>query len=248
MTNKDKCVVAKAMNNGIGGFQSLSLIDYPEKIVSVVFFSGCNFRCPFCHNKELVIKKEKTHFLNTYEVLDELKERSKIIGGVCISGGEPTLCPWLMDFIKCIKEMDLKVKLDTNGTMPDVIKKLIDKKLLDYIAMDIKAPKEKYAILCGIEKPPMDKIEKSIRIIKGSGVDYEFRTTVIPKYHTKEDMIKIAEWLNGTKKFCIQQFRGINTLDPALENEKSFSISDLNEMKKNIKSFFKSCEIKGIDF
>ncbi|MCK5039573.1 MAG: anaerobic ribonucleoside-triphosphate reductase activating protein [Candidatus Aenigmarchaeota archaeon] len=248
MINEDKCVVAKEMSKGIKGFQSISLIDYPEKIVSVVFFSGCNFRCPFCHNKELVIKDDKTLYLNTREVLSEIKERSKIIGGVCITGGEPTLCPWLVDFIKHIKEMNLKVKLDTNGTMPDVVKELIDEKLIDYIAMDIKAPKEKYALLCGIEKPPMDKIEKSIHIIKGSGVDYEFRTTVIPKYHTKEDITKIAEWLDGAKKFCIQQFRGINTLDPALEHGKSFSIGDLKEMKKNIKSFFKSCEIKGIDF
>lgn len=234
------------MKKGIKGFQSVSSIEYPDTIASIVFFSGCNFRCPFCHNKELVFEDEKRDYFDTYEILDKIKERKKIIDGISITGGEPTLCPWIGEFIKCIKQMDLKVKLDTNGTMPKVLEKLLDEKLLDYIAMDIKAPKEKYNILSGIKKPNMNDIEKSITIIKESGIDYEFRTTVIPKYHTMKDMINIAKWIEGANKYFIQQFRGINTLDSELEKEKSYSIKELKDMQKKIEPYFGICQIKGI--
>ena len=243
---KSQYMIIKEMKNGIKGFQSVSLIDYPDNISSIVFFSGCNFRCPFCHNKDLVAENKKIPYMDTNYVLKEIDERKKIIDGVCITGGEATICPWLADFIREIKKKGLKVKLDTNGTMPDVVKALIEEKLVDYIAMDIKAPKKKYSTLSGIKNPPMNKIEESIHLIKSSGIDYEFRTTVIPKYLSKEDMVSIAKWLDGAKRYSIQQFRPINTLDETLEKEKSYSISELEEMKKEVESYFDICEIKGI--
>ena len=244
MNSKDK--LAKKMKNGIKGFQSVSLIDYPGNIVSVVFFSGCNFRCPFCHNKDLVFKNNKIPYMDACDILNNIEKRKKIIDGICITGGEPTLCAWLTEFIKAIKKKNLKVKLDTNGTMPDTIKKLIAEKLIDYIAMDIKAPKEKYNILSGVENSNIKKIEKSIYLIKKSNTEYEFRTTVVPKYLSKEDILSIAKWINRGKKYVIQQFRPINTLNELLEKEKAYSVTELKEIKKEIENYFECCEIRGI--
>ena len=172
----------------IGGLQKVTLIDYPGKIACTVFCLGCNFRCGFCYNKELVLpEKTKSQIkIPEKEFFNFLKGRKNLLQGVTVSGGEPTIYEDLPDFIKKIKKLDYFVKLDTNGSNPEMLKDLIEKKLIDYVAMDIKAPliNTKYTQITGI-KGILNKVKKSIKIIKNSGLDYEFRTTIVPTFHTK---------------------------------------------------------------
>ena len=228
--------------NCIKGFQSISLIDYPDKICSVVFFSGCNFLCGFCHNKDLVIENKNIPCIEIDYVLKRIKKQSNFIDGVCITGGEPTLYNNLIKFVGKIKSMNLKIKLDTNGTMPNVLEKLIDKKLIDYVAMDIKNTKEKYANTVGIKNPDLSAIQKSINIIKNKKIDYEFRTTIIPLFHKPEDILNIAKWIGYAKKYRIQQFRPINTIDKKLEKQKPYSVEELDKIKNTIQNYFDDCK------
>src|SRR5690554_5488754 len=165
------------------GFQKTSLIDYPGKIVSIIFTQGCNFKCPYCHNSDLIFFQSvnNEYFPHDY-IFSFLKKRKGLIDGVSITGGEPTLQPDLYNFIVKIKDINLNIKLDTNGSNPELIKSLIDDKLIDYIAMDIKGPLDKYECIID-NKINTDKIIKSISLIKNSKVDYEFRTTVVPGIH-----------------------------------------------------------------
>ena len=174
----------------IGGFQKLSLIDFPEKISCIVFTVGCNFRCPFCYNLELVLpsKIPSQPTISEKEIFDFLKKRKGKIDGVVITGGEPTLHPDLEEFVKKIKELGFLVKLDTNGYNPDVIYRLVKKNLLDYVAMDIKAPKEKYEFFSGI-KLDLERIQASVDFLKKNYIDYEFRTTLAPGL-TKKDILE----------------------------------------------------------
>jgi len=201
----------------IAGFQKLTLIDYPGHLATTVFTVGCSFRCPFCHNPELVDRgswnveqssKEKEFF-------KFLKTRLGKLDGVCITGGEPTIQPDIIEFIKKIKEMGYAVKLDTNGTRPDVVRKVIQEKLVDFIAMDIKNHLEKYDETTG-SKTDQGRIRLSVELIKNSGINYEFRTTVVPGLHVEKDFIKIAEWLKGAKSYWLQRYRQSKILDPTL--------------------------------
>lgn len=188
----------------IKGFQKSSFIDYPDKIAGVVFTGGCNFRCPYCHNKELVYNLGEN--IDEREILDELQRRKKYLDGVCITGGEPTLQSGLSDFIVKLKNLGYLVKLDTNGTSPERLKLLIGEGLLDYIAMDIKAPLQNYRIVT-VEKVDMEKVKESIEIIKHSGVDYEFRTTICKELLSTGDILKIAKSLKGSMKYTLQNYR-----------------------------------------
>ena len=229
----------------LGGLQKFTLIDYPGKIAATVFTVGCNFLCPFCHNPELIdpkLMKNQPSVLES-EFFEFLKSRQGKLDGVCITGGEPTLHKDLADFLSKIKSLGFAVKLDTNGSHPEILEKLITEKLVDYIAMDIKAPADKYSEIAG--GVGIDKIKKSVGLIKNSGVDYEFRTTVVPKFHKKEDLIKIAEWLKGAKKYFIQQFYPTKTLDDCLMGEKSYSKEELNELCEAIKSYFGQCGVRA---
>lgn len=237
----------------IGGLQKLTLIDYPGKIACTVFTVGCNFRCHFCHNPELInpaefklseIIEEKTFF-------DFLGARRGLLDGVCITGGEPTLYPELLDFIKKIKMLGFFVKLDTNGTNPEMIKAFLAENLIDYIAMDIKqVPSSKFQVLSLYEKVVgvsvnLEDIGKSIKIIMESGLDYEFRTTVVPGLHNKENIIKIAEFIKGAKKYYLQQFRaGEKILAPEFREIKSYPPEFFKELHKKIKDNFEICEVR----
>ena len=169
----------------IGGFQKTSLLDYPDTISAIIWTVGCNFNCPFCYNPQLVKKTKNT--ISEEEVLSFLKKRKGLLEGVSISGGEPFLQKDIADFIKKVKKFGYLVKIDTNGTFPDRLKELIEKKLVDYVSMDVKAPKEKYGQLTGV-KTDIKKIEISIDIIKKIAPDYEFKTTFVPELLTKEDI------------------------------------------------------------
>jgi len=179
----------------IGGLQKITLIDYPGKIAATVFLSGCNFRCPWCYSSELVLpeKIKNSPKISEEYFFDFLKEKEGLIEGIVICGGEPCINKDLESFARKIKDSGYFVKLDTNGSNPQMIKNLVEKKLIDYIAMDIKAPKNKYKSFSG--KAKIEDIEKSVNFLKNNPVDFEFRTTVIPNFHKEEDIFEIAKWI-----------------------------------------------------
>lgn len=230
---------------GIGGLQKTTLIDYPGQVAATVFLTGCNFRCSFCYSSELVLpeKIKKQPKISEKELFDFLRKRRGLLEGIVICGGEPTCNEDLPEFIRKIKEMGFSVKLDTNGSNPEMLKKLIDEKLVDYVAMDIKAPKEKYDKITGV-KVRVQNIEESIRILKEGTVDYEFRITVVPTLHSREDIIEIAKWIGPAKRFFLQNFRAEKTIDSNLEKVKPCPIEFLKELKKEISPYFEICQIR----
>ncbi len=226
------------------GLQKTTLLDYPGKMAATVFTFGCNFRCPFCQNIGLVID-DGTPVTPEQQILEYLESRKKWLDGICITGGEPTIHKDLADFMKKVKDMGLLVKLDSNGSNPEVLEHLIENKLVDYIAMDVKQIPEKYETAIGV-KFDVQRILKSIEIIRNSDIDYEFRTTVVPRIHPKEDILKIAEMLKGSKKYFLQQFRPARTLDPEFEKEKAYTAEELKEIGERIKGYFGEFAIRGI--
>ncbi len=227
----------------IGGLQKNTLIDYPGLIACTVFLSGCNLRCPWCYSSELVLpeKIEKQPEISKKEFFSFLKERKGLLEGVVVCGGEPTTNKELPSFLRSIKEMGFKTKLDSNGTNPSVLKDLIDKKLLDYIAMDVKLPKEKYQEVLGVDP---EKIDKSISILKEGKVDYEFRTTVVPGVLKKEDVVGIAQWIKRAKKYYIQNFRAEKTIDPSFEEIEPYSTEYLKAIEDIVCPWFELCQIR----
>jgi pyruvate formate lyase activating enzyme len=230
----------------IKGVFKTSLLDYPGKISTVIFLGNCNFRCPFCHNPELVLKPESLPSIPPEEILDYLKEKRKWLDGLVVGGGEPTLHAGLPDFLAQVKAAGFLVKLDTNGTNPEMIKELLDRKIVDYVAMDIKAPLEKYGLLTGV-KVDLEKIKQSVELLKNSNIDYEFRTTVVPGLHEEDDFPKIGQWLKGSKKYFLQQFANDHALvDDQLQKVQPFRPSKLEKIAENLKEFFEIVEIRGI--
>jgi pyruvate formate lyase activating enzyme len=227
----------------IKGLQKQTVLDYPGKLACTIFTFGCTFRCNYCHNPELIIDDGRPE-IKQEEILEFLKERKGFLDGVCITGGEPTLNKELPDFISKIKQLGFLVKLDTNGTNPEMLKELIDKKLIDYVAMDIKAPLESYEKVTNV-KVDKEDIQKSVDLIRRMK-DYEFRITIVPGLFNEEYARSIGEWLNGSKKFYIQQFRGIKTLDKSFVGKKPFSKEDLINFCNILKPYFETCEIRGI--
>ncbi len=228
----------------IAGLQKTSLIDYPEHIVSIVFTQGCNFKCPYCHNPSLIpLENKDRSYLSVDKLSIFLQKRRNLIDGVSITGGEPTLHPDLTGLIKTIKSMDLKVKLDTNGTNPGLIKELIEDRLLDYIAMDVKGPLEKYSIITGSENFSRNIVE-SIELIRRSNIDYEFRTTLVPGLIEVADMTKIGKLIKGAKLYFIQNFRSTNTYDPDFMKLNRFPPSLLDKFKEVIIPHVKKVKIR----
>lgn len=190
----------------IYGLQKLSMLDYPGHMAATIFTGGCNFRCPFCHNRSLVFLDEADKEIEVEEVIDYLEKRKGILDGVCVTGGEALLQPGIKQFIKSIKGLGLDVKLDTNGTNSKLLKELIDEKLIDYVAMDIKNSKKKYPLTTGQEDVNLKEIESSVELLKNGTLDYEFRTTVVKEYHEEKDFEDIGEWIKGANHYYIQNF------------------------------------------
>lgn len=224
------------------GHQKSSFIDYPDKICTVFFTGGCNFRCPYCHNSDLVHNKGEA--ITEDFVFDYLDKRKKMLDAVCISGGEPTLQKGLYDFIKKVKDKGYLVKLDTNGTDPDILKKLLADELVDYVAMDIKAPINKYNELTNTNVD-INKITESIGIIKYANIDYEFRTTVCEELLTQKDILEIAEYLKGSKRYYIQNFKDGGTVLGGQNNFSQFPRETLGEIEELIKSYFEIFKIRN---
>ncbi|NBK96628.1 MAG: anaerobic ribonucleoside-triphosphate reductase activating protein [Erysipelotrichia bacterium] len=189
----------------IFGLQKTTLLDYPEKLACTIFTGGCNLRCPFCQNSDLVFLKEDSIEIEEEEVLTYLQKRKNILEGVCISGGEP-LVQDIEPFLRKIKAMGYAIKLDTNGCFFNRMKELIEKGLIDYVAMDIKNSKEKYAKSAGLQKLDLTSIEESIQYLMKGSIPYEFRTTIVKELHDKEDIVNIGKWIQGAKKYCLQNF------------------------------------------
>lgn len=188
------------------GFQKLTLLDFPGHVACTLFTAGCNFRCPFCHNAALVTHIDNSHFYSEDYVLDYLSRRTGVLDGVCITGGEPLMHSELFDFIKKVKALGYKVKLDTNGSYPELLAELINSKSIDYVAMDIKNCKEKYILTAECSEEHLQKIEQSIQLLKQKSIDFEFRTTIVAQYHTVEDIKKISEWIKGAPNYFLQNF------------------------------------------
>lgn len=228
----------------IKGLQKTSLIDYPDKMSSVIFVANCNFRCPYCHNPELVLNHKNIPNIPEREIFEHLKKKKKWLDGVCITGGEPCLHESLVDFIKKIKSMGFLVKLDTNGTNPEMLKYLLKSKLLDYVAMDIKGPLKKYSKVAKVRVNTMD-IRKSTSLVMKSGIDYEFRTTVVPSLFNEDDIVAIGKWLRGAKRYVIQQFRPLSTLDKKYEKEEPYPEQKLKMFAEVANDYFDKVEVRA---
>ena len=226
----------------ISGLQKLTLLDFPGKMACTVFTYGCNFRCPFCHNATLVTE-ENSDDINEDEFFSFLKKRQGLLDGVCISGGEPTLQKDLAEFIGKIKAMDYAVKLDTNGSQPEVLRKLISQNLLDYVAMDIKNSPAKYSLTCGREVD-MVPIKESVSIIKESGIDHEFRTTTVRELHNAEDFAEIAEWIKGDSRYFLQHFEDSGNLIG--DNLSAFSKEEMTAFAEDIRTNLPNVTIRGV--
>lgn len=226
----------------IGGIQKTTLIDFPKKVAAIVFTQGCNFRCGYCHNAEL-IGCSRCSNISRQDFFEFLKSRQNKLDGVVITGGEPTIQSELYDFVKEIKSLDFAVKLDTNGTNPKILSTLIEDNLLDYIAMDIKAPIEKYSQVSGA-KVDCENIKKSIDIIMKSGVDYEFRTTVLRSQLSFDDFDKIGQLINGAELYYLQKFVSSKIYNPKLACEASYSDEELMKLCKILNKYIKTVEYR----
>ena len=189
------------------GLNKTTLLDYPGRVAATIFTGGCNFRCPFCHNGDLVLRPSAQNTYSEEEVLSFLRKRKNVLKGVCISGGEPTLQEDLPDFIRKIKKIGYDVKLDTNGYRPEVLEHFLQDGLVDYVAMDIKNCKEKYGRTVGVDGFALRNIEESVNILLRADIPYEFRTTVVKELHGFEDIVKISEWIAGCQRYFLQQYR-----------------------------------------
>jgi len=225
----------------IGGINTLTLLDYPGKTACILFTVGCNFRCGFCHNSQFVLPEEiksyqASHLIPEEKFFNFLKSRVGLLDGVVVSGGEPTLQSDLILFLEKVKKLGFLVKLDTNGTNFQVLEKCLEKNLLDYIAMDVKASSEKYNELAGVVVD-VSEIEKSRDLLMGSGIDYEFRTTVISEFHDDNEMERIGGFCKNAKRFTIQNFRNEKVLDPKFQGFSGFEKEYLRRFQKIVKKY-----------
>ena len=234
----------------ISGLQKTSLLDYPKKVSCTVFTGGCNFRCPFCHNASLVLNDDFEEIMSNNDFFDFLNKRRGILDGVCITGGEPLIQSDIIQFIEKIKELGFLVKLDTNGSIPKILKKLVENKLVDYVAMDIKNSKENYAKTAGVQSLNIDNIIESVDFLFENNVDFEFRTTLVKGIHTENDILNISEWLAGKEKYYLQNFCDKGDIISLRNGENSllsaFSKEEMNKVLKVIQKNVPNAIIRGM--
>jgi pyruvate formate lyase activating enzyme len=222
------------------------LIDYPGKIASTIFLGGCNFRCPFCHNKSLVTETAQIQDIPVSDILNHYQGRRQQLEGICISGGEPTLFAGLYALIKELKAMGYAIKLDTNGTNPVLLNKLLQDKLLDYIAMDIKAAPSLYNGACGVSVN-METIRQSISLLQQSGIDHEFRTTVVPEFFPESKLDEVIELIHGSKKYFLQQFHtSSEIIEETFQTKVPYSLQTLQEMAERIRLTVPDVQLRGV--
>ncbi len=228
----------------IFGLQKLTLLDYPGKVACTAFTGGCNFYCPFCHNASLVINPDAQGAMEEEEFMSFLKKRAAVLDGVCISGGEPLLQSDIESLMERIKALGLSVKLDTNGSFPGTLQRLIEKQLVDYVAMDIKSSKEDYFKVIGTDAVPLENMEESATLLMKKRVPYEFRTTVVKELHTKEDFVAIGQWLSKDSPYFLQTF--VDSGDLIGENFSSYSKKEMEIFAEILRKTMDFVELRGI--
>lgn len=229
----------------IYGLNKTTLLDYPGKVAATIFLGGCNFRCPFCQNSSLVLNPSAQPEIPVKEVLSFLKKRKGILDGVCITGGEPTLSPDLPELLQEIRTLEYPIKLDTNGTHPDLLKTLTEQNLIQMTAVDIKACPDNYPALCGLVHPELDAVKETVEFLKNGTLDYEFRTTVIRELHSEKDFIEIGQWLTGAKAYYLQAYRDSEeVLQPGFS---SYTRKELEHFREILKRTIPLVELRGID-
>ena len=229
----------------IAGLQKLSLVDFPGNIASTVFVQGCNFKCGFCHNPDL-IDKGRSATCDVHHTINEIIKNRNMIDGVVITGGEPTIYKDISDFARLLKNEGFKIKLDTNGSCPDTLKTILDRKdLLDYIAMDFKTSYSKYHFLTGIQNIG-ELLDRSLDLIMSSGVDYEFRTTCVPELVDRGDIDFIGNKLKGAEKIALQQFRPYVTLDSSFKDKAPYDKDLIYGFRDILAKYVGSVELRGI--
>lgn len=228
----------------ISGLQKLTLLDFPGKTAATVFTSGCNFRCPFCHNAGLVTKLDEAQEIAKDEVLSYLKKRAGVLDGVCVTGGEPLLQADIADFLSEIKSMGYKVKLDTNGSFPEKLRELVAAGLCDYVAMDVKNSREKYGETVGLPDFDISAVSESVDFLLSGACDYEFRTTVVEELHAVEDIENLAKWIRGAKRYFLQNF--VDSGNLIGENLSAPSLEKLEAMRKIAEKYIDIVCIRGV--
>lgn len=230
----------------IGGLQKTTLLDYPGKAAATIFTSGCNFKCPYCHNKDLVFIPENYEFFDPAQVIHYLEKRRGLLDGVCISGGEPLIQEGLPAFLEAIKALGYLIKIDTNGSYPVKLKELIDRGLADYVALDVKNVPERYAetVGAGPEGIRFESIRETIAILLADTVDYEIRTTVIREFHTEEDIIRIAEMIRGTKRYFLQKYEETDrVIQPGWH---SYTNEEMNHLADLVRPVIPNVSLRGL--
>ena len=227
------------------GLQKLAMVDYPGKLAATVFTGGCNLRCPFCHNALLVTRLDETPELGEEAVLSFLATRTKLLDGVVLSGGEPLLQPDAADFLRKIRQMGFAVKLDTNGFFPDRLSAILEEGLVDYVAMDIKNAPEKYPITCGIPGLDTAPVAESVKLLRQSGVDFEFRTTLVRQFHTPEDLLAIGRWLEGSPRYFLQAF--VDSGNLVGSGCSPFTPQEMRDFTLLLRPFFREVSLRGVD-
>ncbi len=227
----------------IAGLQKLTLLDFPGKTACTVFLNGCNLRCPFCHNFALA-KGLAEPLMDQQELLRFLQSRQGLLDGVCFTGGEPLMQPELPQLIRRVKELGYAVKLDTNGCFPDRLKELVEEGLLDYVAMDVKNTPARYGETAGFLRLDTERIQQSISFLKEGRVDYEFRTTVIQEYHGEAELVEIAQWLSGAKRYFLQQFKSSEQVPKALSAP---SAAQMHAYIDAVQAVLPVASLRGVD-
>ncbi len=235
----------KLADLAIKGFIGTSLIDYPGCVASVLFVGGCNFRCPYCHNADLVLRPSSRPTIPAGQLLADLERRRGFVDGVVLTGGEPTLYPALAELLRAIRAMGFAVKLDTNGSRPGVLRDWLRQGLLDYVAMDVKAPRERYPEIAG-RGVDVEAVAASVELLKHCGLPHEFRTTVVPTLLDVDDVEAIARWIAGPAPYFLQQFQPNGCLDPRLERVKPYSVTELERMAAVARSYLGAIQLRGV--
>ena len=229
----------------IQGLQKLTLLDYPGQVACTIFTAGCNFRCPFCHNASLVIDTHKNRNISEEEIFSFLKKRQGILDGVCVTGGEPLIQPGIEEFLAKIKKMGYMVKLDTNGSFPDKLKKIVEAGLVDYVAMDIKNSPESYGKTVGIENYDIKNVMSSIEYLMSGVVPYEFRTTVVRQFHQRADFESIAQWIKGADRYYLQQF--VDSGDLIQQGLTGYNKDIMEQALEIVKTGIPNAELRGVE-
>lgn len=233
----------------IGGWVRTTLLDYPGHVASTLFLAGCNLRCPYCHNPELAMPPGDADRLDPAEAIAYFQTYRRLLEGVCITGGEPLLQDGLPELCARIRALGLRIKLDTNGSLPQRLHALLSHSLVDYVAVDVKAPPAKLGLVTGSGRrgeAMQREIEETVAALRSTGVDHELRTTVVPGLLDGDDLEELGAWLGGPHRFVLQQFRPGRTLDPSLRNAQAYPPQHLRDLAASLSRFFLECTVRGI--